>query len=541
MNSWISRTDTFTRKSNGPADPERGRTRIVSAVLNRKIQDRNVNWKGNSMRTRSRTKLTNITGLRNQIYTRTYFSGSPPPFKQVVLQKVTMSITEKSEVITDSIVARPEVYVDPVTLKWRRIRYPSSKYLFDISGSARLFGKNRSFRPVQPCTHVKSVVDQLDLSRELSIAATGNPTSSWSNEYSLTYANPYLCLPQLVGFSGDPASLFSSTIQNHTSSAYREIDWYALAESFENSCESFTKAKFLAGESLYECGIFVDAFKILLNPASALQVLVKNIHKYSSPHQVGKFRRMKLGQFAKSCKGLTKTAVNAHLSYDFAVKPAIEDVKATLNAHHFVSQRMKFLQNHGGSWVPIRVRQKLDADYVNVPPDVLNVGQASQTYTHIAEKSTVGVISAWGRVREDLDWENTWSAYLQYFGVDRLVGLAWELIPFSFVIDWVTNSQEHINSLTRLRTGGPFGSIRGLSASVKKSTRLNLLLNPGYISSLQAKITNPSDPIVLGSKTQTDYSRFTTIPTTSGFVDFSSLGSFRYTKLAELVFQFFVK
>jgi len=493
-------------------------------------------------RTRSRTFVTKIDGVRKQTYTRTYdeWTGNLP-FSVDDVVTLSQSITEKSGSITDAIAARPQVEVDPKTHKWRRIKYRPSR--FDIPENAsRLFDGTRLFRPVQPCTHVKTQVDSKDFNREFYMRA-GSYNGTWTNEYSRTYSNPYLFISDCITNVPDPATLFSegAVIQSYSADDYRKIDWFALTDSFQNSLESFTKAKFLAGEMMYESQLFVDAFKIILNPTRALPLLVKNILQRTSSKQLKKFKRMNLGEFGRSCKGLTKTAVNAHLSYDFAVKPAIEDVKASLNAHHFVSQRMKYLRQHVGSYVPIRVRSVLDTSFDNSFPTPPGVGQASKLYTNIGHKRSIGCIGAWARIREDLDWNDTWSAYLQYFGVDRLVGLAWELIPFSFVIDWVTDAQEFLNRNTRLRSGGPFYGIRNICASLKEETRLKLMFQPGYVSSMQSNIVNPVGPTHLGSSTQTTYYRYTKIPTTSGLVDFSNLGSFQYTKLAELVFQYFVK
>lgn len=484
--------------------------------------------------------MTDITGKRKQTFIRVWNNGTPNSEIRSTIT-ITCNVTERSEVITDNVTLRPEVTVDPKTLKWTRIRYPNSnsRYLYDISGASRLFGKNRSFRPVQSCNHVKSVVDNKDFKDELTIVL-GNSNSSWTNEWTRIYDNAYLFYMNHAG-SGDPAAAFSSSEQAYSAGAYKQIDWYALTASFEEACESFTKQKFLAGEALYENKIFIDAFKILLNPTRALPILVKNILQRSSSRNVKKFKRMKLGEFARSCKGLTKSAVNAHLSYDFAVKPAIEDIKATLDAHSFVSNRMKFLRQHAGSFVPIRVKQELSADISNGMPSPPPLGQATKFFVNLEYKYSIGHIGAWARVREDLDWDSTWSAYLQYFGINKMVGLVWELIPFSFVIDWVTNAQEHINSVSRLRTGGPFCGIRSVCASLKEVTRKNLMFHPGYDSSLQAPILKPVGPQKLGSFDQVSYYRYTSIPTTSGLVDFSNLGSFHYTKLAELVFQFFAK
>lgn len=493
------------------------------------------------MRTRTRSTVTSLTGLKNQTYVRVYDPPSSlPPVKTVAISKIVRTITDRSESITDSIQARPEVYIDPLTQKWKRIRYPNSKYEFSIDGASRLLGKYRTFRPVQPCTHTKTVYDLKDSNREF-VVVCGNHVSNWTNEFSLTYANPYIAIPDLIGGSTtDMATIFDSAGKSYSAGSYKEIDWFSLSASFTEACESFCKDKFLSGEALYEIGIFADAFKFIVNPSSALPSLLKAILKAPSSHQK-KFRKSTLGQYARFIKGFGKDAIDKHLSYDFAVKPAIDEVKKTIAAHEFVSARLNYLRQNSGSFLPIRVRQSLDAGVVNAPPASLAPGVRSTIKAMCEHKLTIGCISGWGRVREDLDWNDTWSAYLQYFGVGKLFGLAWELIPGSFLLDWVTNCQERINHYTRLRTGGPFMGIRGVSASLKKVTREKLVLVPGYNPTLQCPITNPVSPVAVGYRDISTYSRYSEIPQTSGLVDFSNLGSFHYTKLAELIVQLWVK
>jgi hypothetical protein len=129
---------------------------------------------------------------------------------------------------------------------------------------------------------------------------------------------------------------------------------------------------------------------------------------------------------------------------------------------------------------------------------------------------------------------------LQYFGVGKIIGLAWELIPGSFLLDWITDAQEKINDLTRLRSGGPFCGIRNVCASLKQELRENLFLNPGYEPTVGIQISQPSDPVHIASRDTVLYSRYREIPQTSGLVDISNLGLFHYAKLGELVFQLWV-
>lgn len=491
------------------------------------------------MRSRSRTKTVKLDAFKKIVYTRTYDPGKGTDYTFLTnFSKVGLDHDERNESIQDVISLRPEVYVDPLTQKWKRVKY---RHIAKYEGASRLFGQNRAFRPVQPCVHTKTVYKLKTNPGSEHVVVGSSRGSTWWNEYTISAENIGVLTKELTGFSGKFSAALNGSSQNYTTGSYRKIDWFALSQDFSESCESFTKESFLAGEALYECEIFVSAFRFIVNPLSALSKLTKFLRHGLPGETDRRFRKMTFGQFVRHTRNIAKKGVDAHLQYDFGVKPAIHDLIATLSAHDFVSRRMNYLANNGGNYIPIRVQQKISADVTNTPPGPLLPGVRSKLYTVCESKTSTGVISAWGRVRKDLDWSDTWSAYLQYFGANKLIGLAWELIPYSFVVDWVTNAQERINDLTRLRTGGPFCSIRGLSASLKEETVLQHMLLPGYHPTYGVQINNPIDPFLVCKKVTSTYSRYTSIPETSGIVDFSNLGLFHYTKLGELIFQFFAK
>jgi hypothetical protein len=441
----------------------------------------------------------------------------------------------KAESMTDSVPGRPEVFVDPKTHSWKRIRYPkvTDPYI-------RGLGPNRAFKPVNACSHTTTKINAGNPSAQLTFVGSKRG-STYDDQVTWIFQSPAVALKVLTGVSANEfGAMLSSATNSYSAGAYKGVDWFALASSFQEACESFTKSKFLLGEDLYENAIFVDAFKILVNPASALNVLMKHLRHGVSPGMQKKFRRMTLGEFARSTHRGGKKAINWHLSYDFAVKPAIDDIKAALDAHSYVSKRMRLLQSYGGSYLPVRVRQDLMSDFTNTTPtkpSLISSGTRSYTFKNVEYKRTRAVISAWGRVRPDLDWNDTWSAYLQYFGVGKMIGLAWELIPGSFLLDWVTDAQEKINDLTRLRSGGPFMGIRNISASLKQETREIYYLWPGYEPIFGFPIKLPDSPVKICHRDIISYSRYREIPQTSGLVDISNLGSFHYAKLAELIIQ----
>jgi len=454
-------------------------------------------------------------------------------FKLTTLQSVNTSVPEQSSTIVDSVAtSRPEVFVDPKTGMWKRIRVPKPKAYGHLGSSFVQAFRTGKFKPVQPCTHTKTDYAFEAIDGNFVIEA-GKTQVGRIDAYTITAPN-HKAYSAIYG--GSSIESTGSVNQAYTAGNFRKVDWFALMDSFSQSCEEFVHSAFLGGEDIKENKIFVDAFKLVLNPSKAIQNLVKivkdTVHSKYVP-------QLTLGQLARSYRKIAKKGANADLQYKFGIRPAISDIIDTLDAHSKVSSRMDFLRKMGGSWIPIRVKQEILASSTNSPPGGLAPGVTTQYYALCDFKRTTGTISAWGRVRPDLDWNDTWTAYLQHFGVDHMIGLAWELIPYSFVADWFTNAKERIDYYTRLRTGGPFTSIRGLSASLKTETRLRFMMNPGYIQSLAMQITNPVNPMTIGSMSTVTYTRYNQIPETSGVVDLSALGIFHAVTGGELIYQLY--
>jgi hypothetical protein len=133
-------------------------------------------------------------------------------------------------------------------------------------------------------------------------------------------------------------------------------------------------------------------------------------------------------------------------------------------------------------------------------------------------------MGAYFRVRGDLTLEANINAFLQYFGVGRLVGLVWELIPYSFVVDWVTNAQERLNKLTQVHTFNPYGDSRGFVASLRTEDVISVRLSSGVIHVWSATIPESFSGTELASVVNTRYTRFLDVPESRTLFDLSGFG-----------------
>jgi hypothetical protein len=368
------------------------------------------------------------------------------------------------------------------------------------------------------CIHTKR---KLAFTDEQIIRAKWQYSGDGYYDYTHTFCNGSLLL-ELLG--SDPINSGAWNSENFQASSYRTPDWFALLDSFNEATNSLIPSSTLLGESMVENGIFIDAFKILLNPLSAAKVIATRLKKVYK-------RGMTLGGMRKT----TKDGANAYLGYQFGVAPAITEVRRALSAHKVVQRRLDWLRSNAGGFVPIRVRSKLDSAIEN--EDLSGHPNGSRVLL-CDRKDVTATISAWMKVREDLNFASDWKAYIQYFGLHKVVGLAWELVPLSFVIDWFTNAQDYINRWTTPRFANPFYNMRGLCHSLKETKQVSMYLMPGYyFRSDSATAYEPSAPFKVGSLTTSTYTRLPSLPDSSGKVDFTNLGLFHYATLGVMLLQ----
>jgi hypothetical protein len=382
-------------------------------------------------------------------------------------------------------------------------------------------------KPVNKCIHISTKIkpsSAIDLQTS-ALVDEGNEIHERYN--TTTYSFPNGAYASRI-FGGDTLQNDFINAKYYVDSPFMEHDWFALADSFNEACDQFIPSSTMLGEALVENAIFVDAFKAIVNPTSIVPTFFKIVNRY-----IRHPKKKNIGQISKE---LTKQAANDHLALVFGVLPAISTIKDTFLAHRKVGSRLDHLYRNAGKFVPVRVRRTLSSDVQN--QEIADLPQPfTNFYTHCVSKETTAVMGSWGRVREEFNFGDTWSAYLQYFGMNKVLGLAWELVPFSFVVDWFTNAQEQINHLSRLNVGGPFTEFRGFSCSKKETIHDRLYLSGGNLISTGEAITAPGTPVLLADRFVTRYERYPKVPDTSGFLDSRSLGLFQYASAASVLIQ----
>jgi len=476
------------------------------------------------MRTRERSLFVSDPGFytieNSTNWTNPAFEDSS---SKVVANPGSVQVLEEHSVITDDIGPKIHGVVHPTSHHWSAFQPPPLQQGSDTDGitDSQVFGAKR-------CHHT---VERIKFENNLMLVHAawgdfGNPIYERYIMRTLRFGNGLVLARarsggNLEGLMASHSSEFSDPYLNH--------DWFALADSFNEKCDQYLPSSMNVGEPMVEHEIFAAALKTVINPSSAIRNLIR-LGKSIKHH-----RKMKLGRLAHS---LAKQSANTYLTTVFGILPAIRDVQDALKAHSTVSSRLRYLRRNAGKFVPIRAKRELSrmSESELTPPDPVP-GAWENIMWQTTKHSSTAVISALGRVRADLSHGSDWAAYLQYFGINKVVGLAWELIPFSFVVDWFTNVQERLNSLTRLRTGGPFTEFRNICHSIKLHHQESLFLIPGKDNVYGYSCISPTSPLLIAKRDIVDYNRSLGIPDTSGVVDFSALGLFHAMTGAALIVQ----
>jgi hypothetical protein len=366
------------------------------------------------------------------------------------------------------------------------------------------------------CTHVKVDLDINDVAMTSQHATL--PHMSFTHTYQGGYAfHQFLGMSLSAGDKNRILTYWSTAARAYTAEGYHTPDWFALLDRWHESCNNLLPSASLIGESIVENAIFVDAFKAILNPSSALKTFLQFALKYRK-HKAFK---KKMGQVAR-------TSADAFLGYNFGIAPAIDELRNIFLAHKRVSKRLKFLRDNAGGYVPVRARGVIPCDYTNsdsfTSPRVLCVSKGSEA-----------TISCLAKVRTDLDFAQDWKAYMQYFGLHKFIGLAWELIPLSFVLDWVTNAGDYVSKYTTPHFASPFYNMRNLCHSLKNYVVEKYVVPKDYYFNEYASRLTSEATIAYG--TTASYERNRGLPSTSGNVDFSLLGTFHGLASSALLIQ----
>jgi hypothetical protein len=293
-------------------------------------------------------------------------------------------------------------------------------------------------------------------------------------------------------------------------------DLYALVDAFEENLKQTMPSETIIGESIVEYQIFADLARLMINPGAGIRNFVRNFRNYFDNLPRGRQSSFTLGQ---ATRAFVKTSANKHLAYQFGVKPAVNEVSLLLQARAIVNARRSALSSAAGSYVPIRVRQKAASPFSNNP---LTTGSTTTLVWQRQSRDQIANIGCYARVRHDIDTVSAWKYYCDLFGLHKVPGLIWELVPYSFVVDWVTDVQERINRASTAPLWSPFSEVQAVCSSYKTAITDHLYLVPGNaLSASMPWACTTKGTVLVAKRSTSDYERFPGLPEASGTLDYS--------------------
>ena len=149
---------------------------------------------------------------------------------------------------------------------------------------------------------------------------------------------------------------------------------------------------------------------------------------------------------AKVLVGLSSTwkyssrgLVNGFLAYNFGLIPLISTAKAIASSSEKIFTRLAFLRSTRGHLTSL-VNARTGSYQTSPPPGWGNPANSFMTYAevHTTYKFTIG-----GHLYQNLigldDAMAPLRAFRDYGGFDQILKIAWNAIPYSFVVDWLTH------------------------------------------------------------------------------------------------------
>jgi hypothetical protein len=228
----------------------------------------------------------------------------------------------------------------------------------------------------------------------------------------------------------------------------------------------------------------------LISLRSSVNELGHHITKYGLLNTVANMRR-KLGKARTNTllkripKRIGRGASNLYLEYSFGVGPVISDMKKVQSAMKTIRQKLqeelkrgrrRLVSVHRSGGYTISYQSSTFVDYGsthtfgNVKYSIRLDNDTKQVCTVRGYKAPLNNIAA----LRQADY------LLSKFGVTGPASLAWELVPWSFVVDWFIDLRHITNTLDNLLTGNEKRIVDICISDKISFTQTALLNETGY-------------------------------------------------------------
>lgn len=172
---------------------------------------------------------------------------------------------------------------------------------------------------------------------------------------------------------------------------------------------------------------------MLVNVAQMAQTvrMFKNPFGILNPHWRRQVKKMTTAQAMKS-------AANVWLEYRYGWSNLYRDIKAFASMYDSVSHHMQYMAEVKDKWAPVA---RSNVETIE-SPSLSGFPQTSPYSVHSGWEITPCLYTRRATFSFDYLWSRLARTYTrfeyshQYLGMDKMVEALWDLVPFSFVIDW---------------------------------------------------------------------------------------------------------
>lgn len=150
----------------------------------------------------------------------------------------------------------------------------------------------------------------------------------------------------------------------------------------------------------------------------------------------------------KGLSDLIKRGANAHLSYSFGIEPLVKDAVSLYESLTSLEKKVAWLRKSQGKVIPVRYK----TDVTDLIPECGKTHTQSKEHTlYRKQRGFSGEYKAYALVQYDVsslsDLELKLRTVTRALGLDNPLSTAWELLPFSFLVDWVFSVGDFIGQL----------------------------------------------------------------------------------------------
>jgi len=215
---------------------------------------------------------------------------------------------------------------------------------------------------------------------------------------------------RLYGIQGSASGIEASPL-TYDVPTMPVIDWNNLVSQVGDSLDGHMKTK---SNILVTVAEGLKTIAMLKSPLQPLKDLVRS----------------------QSITQVLNNAASIHLIYKYGWKQLYRDVVAFGNMHNAVSEHIKYLEDNRSTFRSLSARQTDSVTYGN--PTTQTYGELELTFTPDSFRRTA-VVSCQSLLDESINIHSYSKYMLQGLGVDKVVEAVWDVIPFSFVVDWLIN------------------------------------------------------------------------------------------------------